>query len=466
MAWRDSLRPASFRGVSFGVTSAEDKKGRATQTHIFITREPYVEDLGEAPRVITFQAFVLGPDYMDKRDQLEKALDEPGSGTLVHPWYGELTVTVSAPYSVTHTAEAGGMAVYTLTFTKSVPPDSPTTDVHAPTVLEDRSDSLLDSIGGYLDNAVSFVGDVQERVENVVSCVQEYAAKVQGYVGMITGPAAKLASELMALTPDSLLRRIGISGTLSGLLSGLFDWGETKDSDGTLLSASSSGSGVLSLTSATASLSSLSSPVALASRVAQSSPVALARAYALLAIATSTPVRGVSASAGKARTVREQDTHALDVWMQSMSTVSACRLLAVSVPNTRSEVLALRKTVSACLDVAQAHAPDMVYSQLSGLRSVTAKVIADSAGRAPDVRVISPDAALSSRVSASGDTQRMTSSTGENSVETGGVSVVLPSLVLAYRFTGGIAVDADMVLRNDIAHPGFVPVGPLEVLDV
>lgn len=115
--WKMQLRAASFRGVSFGVTADESEGGRRTVTHEFPQREaPYVEDLGGAPRRFTVQAFVLGSDYMSRRDALEAALQQPGPGTLVHPWYGEVQVSQTAPYKVRHSAQDGGMAVFQLFF--------------------------------------------------------------------------------------------------------------------------------------------------------------------------------------------------------------------------------------------------------------------------------------------------------------------------------------------------------------
>ena len=129
--WKMQLRAASFRGVSFGVTADESEGGRRTVTHEFPQREaPYVEDLGGAPRRFTVQAFVLGSDYMSRRDALEAALQQPGPGTLVHPWYGEVQVSQTAPYKVRHSAQDGGMAVFQLFFCRDTEPNSPAASVN------------------------------------------------------------------------------------------------------------------------------------------------------------------------------------------------------------------------------------------------------------------------------------------------------------------------------------------------
>ena len=42
----------------------------------------------------------------------------------------------------------------------------------------------------------------------------------------------------------------------------------------------------------------------------------------------------------------------------------------------------------------------------------------------------------------------------------------LPSLVGAYRLTGGLDIETDLVAHNAVPRPGFLPAGALEVVDV
>ena len=39
-----------------------------------------------------------------------------------------------------------------------------------------------------------------------------------------------------------------------------------------------------------------------------------------------------------------------------------------------------------------------------------------------------------------------------------------PALVLAYQVNGDVEAEADLVARNQVRHPGFVPAGRVEVL--
>ena len=88
------LRPGSFRGVPFETQSTTASVGRRVQVHEFPQRDtPYVEDLGRKAREITFTAFVIGVDYINKMQKLIEAIEKPGSGVLIHPWLGKMDVT-------------------------------------------------------------------------------------------------------------------------------------------------------------------------------------------------------------------------------------------------------------------------------------------------------------------------------------------------------------------------------------
>ena len=83
MTWRDDLRPASFRGIHFFVAADSSRFGRRVVVHTYPQRDkPYVEDLGRRSREYQFDAFVIGPNYMEDRDAFIAACEEPGAGEL------------------------------------------------------------------------------------------------------------------------------------------------------------------------------------------------------------------------------------------------------------------------------------------------------------------------------------------------------------------------------------------------
>lgn len=118
--WRDNLQTASFRGVPFQVESDTRTVGRRNVLHVFPQRNVgAVEDLGRVVNApLSFTAYVIGLDFLAKRDRLIEALNAGGPGVLVHPLYGKLTVNAGEVQVTTSTAQ-GGMASFSLAFVES-----------------------------------------------------------------------------------------------------------------------------------------------------------------------------------------------------------------------------------------------------------------------------------------------------------------------------------------------------------
>ena len=117
MSWRDSLRPASYRGIPFYVRESEASGGRKFVQHNY----PYInrlitEDTGSKARKYQVNAFVIGDDYIQQKKDLIKILDrEAGAGTLIHPLYGTLRV-IPGEWKVKETQEKGRMAEFEIDF--------------------------------------------------------------------------------------------------------------------------------------------------------------------------------------------------------------------------------------------------------------------------------------------------------------------------------------------------------------
>jgi len=139
MSWRDTLRPASWRGIAFEVEGDEFKTGRRVQIHEYPQRDkPYAEDLGRSARAYAITAFLIGDDYPERRDQLVEALERPGVGKLVHPFYGEVDVVSTGEVRVTHSKNEGGMCRVDLSFVEAG-------ELAFPSRTTDTSDKVLAS---------------------------------------------------------------------------------------------------------------------------------------------------------------------------------------------------------------------------------------------------------------------------------------------------------------------------------
>lgn len=148
MAWRDLLRKgeASFRGVPFKTVDADLGIGRRNVVHEFPQRDDaFVEDLGRSARRIQVDAYVVGDDYLDRRDALLEALEAPGAGELVHPRYGTLQVAVVGAASVRESVRDGGMARFSITFVVAGANPFPQSRESTPARLADAADNADDA---------------------------------------------------------------------------------------------------------------------------------------------------------------------------------------------------------------------------------------------------------------------------------------------------------------------------------
>lgn len=146
-----SLQQASFRGVPFGVLADLGQFGRRQALHEYPFRDkPWAEDLGRASRHITLTGFLVtdslaygGGDVLAQRDALVAALETEGSGSLVHPTLGTLTVSVE-PSAITQRWDAGRYFELQLNFLETgdhVFPSSDTSTKDSVTTAANGADS-------------------------------------------------------------------------------------------------------------------------------------------------------------------------------------------------------------------------------------------------------------------------------------------------------------------------------------
>jgi prophage DNA circulation protein len=130
MSWRTSYRQGAFRGVPFRTADREQSGGRRGEWHEFPQSDvPYFEDLGRKGREFTLNCWVAGDDYQAQRDALIAALEAPGPGTLIDPFRGEMTVG-RADYSCSESGVDGGIAEFSIRFAETS--GTPAPSVSAP----------------------------------------------------------------------------------------------------------------------------------------------------------------------------------------------------------------------------------------------------------------------------------------------------------------------------------------------
>lgn len=152
MSWKDQLRSASFRGIPFKIFSASTSIGRRSVVHQYPFRDkPLIEDMGQDADEFTIEGFVLAnldndQDYFNERDSLISALREKGPGTLIHPFFGELEVSLLGKSPVSESFSEGGIARFTMTFIQSEANQFPFQDVDNVGAVNEEADKASDEI--------------------------------------------------------------------------------------------------------------------------------------------------------------------------------------------------------------------------------------------------------------------------------------------------------------------------------
>jgi prophage DNA circulation protein len=94
--WAANLQAASWRGIPFQVTESTVIRGRRNTLHEYPYRDTvWVEDLGRGTRRYAFRGFLVGDDVFAQRQALLAANETAGTGVLVHPSLGSITVSLT-----------------------------------------------------------------------------------------------------------------------------------------------------------------------------------------------------------------------------------------------------------------------------------------------------------------------------------------------------------------------------------
>lgn len=94
MAFEERLT-ASFRGVEFLLETADGESGRRAIPHAYPKKESgWTEDNGKVLQSEKISGRVLGDDYLTQLQNILEALNQAGSGELIHPWFGVRQVQI------------------------------------------------------------------------------------------------------------------------------------------------------------------------------------------------------------------------------------------------------------------------------------------------------------------------------------------------------------------------------------
>lgn len=215
----ENLRPASFRGVAFEVESHSESGGRRVELHEYPLRDtPYAEDLGKKAGKWQIEAFLVNgkSGYAERRDKLREALNASGPGTLIHPYLGELSVSVDG-YSLKETTREGGYCTFSISFVEAGQPVEPDVEKDTAANVLDKAEAAKEAAtAGFLDEYMPLLEDLEGLAGKVPALLSEATAFL-GTPLSILSRAQSAASSVLAL-PDRLASRIlGYLGTIRQL---------------------------------------------------------------------------------------------------------------------------------------------------------------------------------------------------------------------------------------------------------
>ena len=217
-AWFQQLQPGSWRGVGFVLDAGDTAAGRRVAIHEYPYRdEAWAEDLGKLPRRFSIQAFMVGDDCYQQRDDMLRAAEQPGAGTLVHPTLGSIQC-VLLEFACADRRERGRVVELQFTFIvagdvlypgASVATTQAVTSAAAKLTTASASDlgSTLQRIGGAVKSAYQTVSHYGAIAMSVVGDASRIFNSVRGLVGFHGRYATGKRSSLQS-----------VNATVSGLL--------------------------------------------------------------------------------------------------------------------------------------------------------------------------------------------------------------------------------------------------------
>lgn len=430
----ENLRPASFRGVAFEVESHSESGGRRVELHEYPLRDtPYAEDLGKKAGKWQIEAFLVNgkSGYAERRDKLREALNASGPGTLIHPYLGELSVSVDG-YSLKETTREGGYCTFSISFVEAGQPVEPDVEKDTAANVLDKAEAAKEAAtAGFLDEYMPLLEDLEGLAGKVPALLSEATAFL-GTPLSILSRAQSAASSVLAL-PDRLASRIlGYLGTIRQL-GGIATSGLKMNALTALLGKKSAG---------TASSWLVTSNGVIAGIVGETSwPQAGGGS-----IGGGTSSGGASGGTGGgtpspetpgvvASTVANRAETPLIDLIAAGAVIEAAIESANADYGTADDALASRDAVIDAIDeVQRANCSDAVFTALSELAVAVNEDLTTRGAELP----------------------KLGSAT---------LFMSMPALAASYRLYGDVGQADAIVARNRIRHPGRVPGGvPLEVI--
>lgn len=232
MAWRDNLLPASLNGVEFLYKQVSNKLGRRTEVHEFPGRDdPFAEDLGRLARKYPISAFLIGENYASAREDLIAVLEsDPGPLGLnfIHPYRGVFSVKLLGEATVVEVDDQGRFARIDFTLVESGHA-FPQIQIDTPAKIGFIAADLRGKLSNTRFNLLAAIGAILKSIANGLNeagrAVRSVNGKIAGALNLVDNISGAIDAFVDSI--DTLLSTPGlIMGELTQLINsvmGLID---------------------------------------------------------------------------------------------------------------------------------------------------------------------------------------------------------------------------------------------------
>ncbi|WP_041867280.1 DNA circularization protein [Sodalis glossinidius] len=434
--WKNKLHPASFRGVPFQVDDDEGTFGRRVQVHEYPNRDkPYTEGLGRATRRFNIGAYLVGDDFFEARDRLIAAIDTPGPGTLVYPYYDEIAVCIDGEVRVSHSGREGRMCRVSFSVVEAGELSFPIVGIATSYTLISSSSTLNDRIGavfadlglkgladfsqnGVLNQAKSMISHVTKAFDTIDSSITTASRLLHGDISVLlkSGSSGKSVVEAIQRMWRSGRRTIQDAATLAQ---------QIKTLSGVTLGHDLAPRGVWKS----------DRPSIQAERMRRNRIAALLRTNAIHEATwrlTQLPLPRTATLPVNQLEKRQVHVNISHPALHAVSHAAGSHLEGLAAV-TWDTLVTVRETLNQAIEHEQALTlDDTLFLALQQVKTDANRDIATRLAQVEKTVTRTPEA-------------------------------VLPALVLAAKWYDNAARETDITSRNAVNHPGFMPVKPLRV---
>lgn len=148
MSLLEKILPGSYKGVGFLMISGTTTGGPKVVKHEYPNSNTQtIETLGLIPRAYSVTIIIGGgDDYLTRRNQILRILEDESLGKLVHPLYGDIENVISLPYTLTENFDSLGEGRISVIFEVSEGTGVPQRTNNTLNTVENSHNSVLVSM--------------------------------------------------------------------------------------------------------------------------------------------------------------------------------------------------------------------------------------------------------------------------------------------------------------------------------